>query len=57
MSEVKNIYKDEQEKIDNDTQVEIELSFKLQELLDRYGYDLIAEMEDGLPAVKLIKLS
>ena len=57
MSEVKNIYKDEQEKIDNDTQVELELSFKLQELLDRYGYDLIAEMEDGLPAVKLIKLS
>lgn len=56
-TETKNVYPDEQEKLDNEFEIELELTLKLIDLLDRYGYDMEATMEDGLPAVNLVKLT
>ena len=57
MSEVKNIYADEQKKLDNREMIELELTLKLLDLLDLYNYSLDAELRDGLPALKLSKRS
>lgn len=52
---VRNAYKDEQEKIDDRFKIELELSFKLSDLLERYGYDLEARLVGGLPEIQLVK--
>lgn len=56
-SDIRNAYKDEQKKIDDDFNTELELSFKIQELLERYGYFMEAELKSGVPVVQLTKLS
>ena len=50
-------YEDEQVKLDNDGMTELELVFKIQDLLDVYGYNLGTSMEDGLPVLELTKQS
>lgn len=50
-----NAYEDEQVKIDNDYMVEMELIFKIQDLLDDYGYSLGTAIEDGIPVLELTK--
>jgi len=57
MTEVKNIYPDEQQKIEDRFQTELELSMKIMDLLDRYDYDLEAKLVDGMPEVQLIRRS
>lgn len=52
---VRSAYPDEQEKIDDRFKIELELAFKLSDLLERYGYDLEAKLVDGLPEIQLIK--
>lgn len=52
-----NIYSDEQDKIEQEFERELELTLKIADLLDRYGYAMSAELEDGVPTLKLIKLS
>lgn len=53
MNQVCNVYKDEQEKIDSRTKKEVELSLKIQDLLDDYEYDMEAVLVDGMPTVRL----
>ena len=48
-------YPDEQVKLDNDAMIELELIFKIQDLLDEYGYNLDATLRDGLPDLELTK--
>jgi len=52
---VSNAYPDEQEKLDDDFEVELELVMKMRDLLDLYGYSIDAVLEDGLPAIRLVK--
>lgn len=55
--EVQNIYPEEQDKIEDRFQTELELSMKIMELLDLYDYDLEAKLVGGLPEVQLIRRS
>lgn len=50
-----NIYQDEQEKIDSELKKELELNFKMADLLGRYGYKMEAVLEDGLPVIRFTK--
>lgn len=50
-------YENETVKLDNDAMTELELVFKIQDLLDDYGYSLGTAMEDGLPVLELTKQS
>ena len=55
MSEIKNIYPDEQEKIEDEFKWKLELSFKIEELLTRYGYQMVANMGKNGPYVDFVK--
>lgn len=57
MNDVKNIYADEQDKLDRTAEMELELTLKLTDLLDLYNYYMVAELEDGKPVIALRKLS
>ena len=50
---VKSAYQEEQVKIDNEAQVQIELSLKMMDLLDDYGYNLVPVLKGGLPDIEL----
>jgi hypothetical protein len=52
---VRNIYEDEQDKIEDRFHEKLELSLKIMELLDQYDYDLDARLVEGMPEIKLIK--
>lgn len=54
-SPIENIYEDEQKKLDATEMVEMTLAFKINELLDQYGYFLGIDMVNGVPKVALIK--
>ena len=56
MNEVKNAYPEEQKKLDNEFQTKLELSLKIEDLLDQYGYDLDAVLVNGMPQLRLHKL-
>lgn len=56
MKEIQNIYPDEQKKLDDDSITRLAVMFHINELLDSYGYDLVAEIDNGLPKMNLIKL-
>jgi len=51
---IENVYPDEQEKLDNKFKIELELSMKIQDLLDLYNYSFEAKVVDGLPEVTLV---
>jgi len=53
MNETKNVYPEEQVKLDNEAQVQIELSLKMMDLLDDYGYNLVPVLKGGLPDIEL----
>jgi len=53
MSKTKNIYPDEQKKLDLQEENEMELMLKVMDLLDDYGYELTSVLEDGVPVLKL----
>jgi len=55
MNEIRNAYPDEQEKLENDLQTKLELSLKIENLLDQYGYKMVVEMVKGRPLVDFIK--
>lgn len=55
MNEVKNIYPDEQTKIDDDIKDEMELTLKIMALLNDYGYNMEPTLVNGLPEVKFVK--
>ena len=57
MNETKNAYEDEKEKIDNDFEVELELTLKIEQLLEQYGYFVNIKMKEGVPVLELVKLS
>ena len=52
---VQNAYTDEQEKLDDKFEVELELMLKLGEILDRYGYSLEAVLAGNAPEIRLVK--
>jgi len=54
--EVKNIYPDEQTKIDDDTKDEMELTARIMHLLDDYGYTIEPTLVNGLPEIKFMKI-
>lgn len=56
-TEIKNIYPDEQAKLDEDLKLEIELSYKLYHLLEDYGYTLEPVLVDGMPEIKFVKIT
>ncbi len=56
-SAVRNIYPEEQDKLDRTAEIELELTLKITDLLDLYGYYMVAELEDGMPIISLRKLS
>ena len=51
---VQSAYEDEQKKLD--FQNEIELSLRLERLLEDFGYDLQPQIVDGRAEIALIKL-
>lgn len=52
---VKNIYEDEQEKLDDMVKEELEMTFKISSILSDYGYVMEPTMVDGLPEIKFTK--
>lgn len=56
MEETKNVYPDEQVKLDDEFKLRLELSMKISDLLDTYGYTIEAVLVDGLPEIDLKKV-
>ena len=54
---VQNIYPDEQVKLDDAMKAELELSFKISNLLSEYGYAMEPTLVNGLPEIKFVKTS
>lgn len=53
IEDTKNIYPDEQEKIDDRFQIEMELMLKLEDLLDEYNYELVPKVDSNGPRIDL----
>lgn len=56
MEPIKNIYEDEQKKLDNLVREELELVFRIQNLLSDYGYKMEPALVNGVPEIKLSKI-
>lgn len=54
--QVKNIYEDEKQKIEQEIKAEVELSFKVNELLKDYGYKMEAVLKNGLPDIQFTRV-
>lgn len=50
---IRNVYPDEQEKIEDRERTEIEILMKMYEIVDAYNYDLELVIEEGKPTFKL----
>ena len=55
MEPVRNIYEDEQKKLDDDLRAEVELTFRINNLLQEYGYVMEPALVDGVPEIKFSK--
>lgn len=52
-----NIYKDEQEKKDIEEADVMAAMFQIVDVLDRYNLEMVAVVEDGLPAIDIRRAS
>lgn len=50
---IRNVYKDEQDKIEDRERTQLEILMKMYEIVDAYNYELELVLEDGKPAFKL----
>ena len=55
-SDVRNIYPDEQQKIEDRIKDEAELAFKINALLEDYGFRMTAVLKDGMPEISFSKV-
>lgn len=54
-SEVRNAYEDEDTKLNSDFENELSVWVQIKEVLDYHGYDLTADLVNGLPEITLVK--
>ena len=55
--QVTSAYQDEKETIDIEAKKRIELAYKIQSILDDYGYDLVAKEKNGVASITFVKRS
>lgn len=55
MEPIQNIYEDEQKKLDDSVRTEMELTFRINDLLHDYGYVMEPALVNGVPEIKFTK--